>query len=281
MPVVLDSAGRRRSPATIPVYHAGRPPPTRACATPPIRRRSRRSSPSCACWRGPPRMPAGRHDRVLWRGGLLVQEALALAEHDLDLRRDRSWLVTEREGGDARSAWTSGGWGSCAPGSPHAPSCRLGRCSASSTASPAGDRGRAPRCAASFAASPHGQPFGVAPPHQLRHAHALELAREAFRLTSSSANSVTPTAARRRSNSKASIQRRIIATVRARRAPMMSSQRRAATLSDRVASRSAPARPLRPDRSRCLRVHSRRSRAPSVALAMGVPAQTPALDPAL
>ncbi|HEX2125580.1 MAG TPA: hypothetical protein VHF45_03345 [Thermoleophilaceae bacterium] len=26
MPVVLHSAGRRRSPATIPGYHAGRPP---------------------------------------------------------------------------------------------------------------------------------------------------------------------------------------------------------------------------------------------------------------
>ena len=26
MPVVLDSAGRRRSPATMPGYHAGRPP---------------------------------------------------------------------------------------------------------------------------------------------------------------------------------------------------------------------------------------------------------------
>ena len=26
VPVVLDSAGRRRSPATMPGYHAGRPP---------------------------------------------------------------------------------------------------------------------------------------------------------------------------------------------------------------------------------------------------------------
>jgi hypothetical protein len=26
VPVVLDSAGRRRSPATLPGYHAGRPP---------------------------------------------------------------------------------------------------------------------------------------------------------------------------------------------------------------------------------------------------------------
>ena len=44
---VLDSAGRRRSPATMPGYHAGRRE-TRGCATPPTRRPSRRSSRSCA-----------------------------------------------------------------------------------------------------------------------------------------------------------------------------------------------------------------------------------------
>jgi integrase len=54
---------------------------------------------------------------VLWRAGLRVQEALALAKHDLDPRADRFWFVAERAGGDARSGWTSGAGSSCAPGS--------------------------------------------------------------------------------------------------------------------------------------------------------------------
>jgi hypothetical protein len=51
MTVLLDAAGRRRSPATLPGYHAGRPPRNKGIrypADPPTRRRSMRSSPSCA-----------------------------------------------------------------------------------------------------------------------------------------------------------------------------------------------------------------------------------------
>jgi hypothetical protein len=46
--VLLDAAGHRRSPATMPGYHRGRPPRNRARSTRPIHRRLRRSSPSCA-----------------------------------------------------------------------------------------------------------------------------------------------------------------------------------------------------------------------------------------
>jgi hypothetical protein len=50
--LLLDAAGRRRSPATLPDFHAGRAPRNkgirRGSATPRTRRRSRRSSPSCA-----------------------------------------------------------------------------------------------------------------------------------------------------------------------------------------------------------------------------------------
>jgi hypothetical protein len=46
--VLLDAAGHRRSPATMPGYHQGRAPSTKASATRSIRPRSRRSSPSCA-----------------------------------------------------------------------------------------------------------------------------------------------------------------------------------------------------------------------------------------
>ena len=47
-PILLDAAGRRRSPATLPGYHHGRPPRNKGCAIRPIHRRSRRSSRSCA-----------------------------------------------------------------------------------------------------------------------------------------------------------------------------------------------------------------------------------------
>src|SRR5215211_4491529 len=85
---VLDAAGRRRSPATMPGYHAGRPT-----------RNKGRLYPA-----DPPTveeivavMREASDDRhgfrlralivVLWRGGLRIQEALALGERDLDQRR--------------------------------------------------------------------------------------------------------------------------------------------------------------------------------------------------
>jgi hypothetical protein len=40
---VPDAAGRRRSPATLPGFHAGRPQRNKGCATRPIRPRSMRS----------------------------------------------------------------------------------------------------------------------------------------------------------------------------------------------------------------------------------------------
>ena len=46
--LLLDAAGRRHSPATLPAFHAGRPPRNKGMRYPPIRPRSRRSSPSCA-----------------------------------------------------------------------------------------------------------------------------------------------------------------------------------------------------------------------------------------
>ena len=109
--VVLDSAGRRRSPATNPGYHAGRPPRNKGMlypADPPT------VEEIVAVMR---RAADDRHGRrlraiivVLWRGGLRVQEALAHLEHDLDPRRG-SVLVRCGKGGRRREigmdAW---GW---------------------------------------------------------------------------------------------------------------------------------------------------------------------------
>ena len=99
---VLDAAGRHRSPATLPGYHAGRPPPNKGVrypAEPPT------VDEIVAVMR---HAADGRHGWqvramivVLWRAGLRIQEALALAEHDLDARRG-SLLIRNGKGGRRR-----------------------------------------------------------------------------------------------------------------------------------------------------------------------------------
>ncbi len=108
---VLDSAGRRRSPATLPGFHAGRPPRNKGMrypADPPtveeIIAVMRNAGDNRHGWRLRALIV------VLWRGGLRIQEALALAEPDLDPRRG-SLLVRNGKGGRRREigmdAW---GW---------------------------------------------------------------------------------------------------------------------------------------------------------------------------
>src|SRR6188472_3600874 len=99
---VLDAAGRRRSPATMPGYHAGRPPRNKGMrypADPPtvdeIVAVMRHASDDRHGWRVRAMIV------VLWRAGLRIQEALALAEHDLDPRRG-SILVRRGKGGRRR-----------------------------------------------------------------------------------------------------------------------------------------------------------------------------------
>ena len=100
--LLLDAAGRRRSPATLPEFHAGRPPRNKGMRYP----------------ADPPTIEEivtvmrhagdGVHGRrlrglivVLWRAGLRIHEALALAEADLDPRRG-SLLVRRGKGGRRR-----------------------------------------------------------------------------------------------------------------------------------------------------------------------------------
>jgi integrase len=98
----LDAAGRRRSPATLPDYHCGRPPRNKGMrypADPPtideIVAVMRQASDDRHGWR------LRAVIVVLWRAGLRIQEALALAEHDLDHRRG-SILVRSGKGGRRR-----------------------------------------------------------------------------------------------------------------------------------------------------------------------------------
>ena len=83
--LMLDAAGRRRSPATMPEFHAGRPPRNKGLrypADPPT------IEEIIAVMRQAGDSVHGRRLRglivVLWRAGLRICEALALAEADLD-----------------------------------------------------------------------------------------------------------------------------------------------------------------------------------------------------
>ena len=108
---MLDSAGRRRSPATLPGFHAGRAPRNKGMrypADPPT------VEEIICVMRHVGDIPHGWRLRamivMLWRGGLRVHEALALTEHDLDPQRG-SVLVRHGKGGRRREvgmdAW---GW---------------------------------------------------------------------------------------------------------------------------------------------------------------------------
>ena len=100
--LLLDAAGRRRSPATLPQFLAGRSPRNKGMrypADPPT------IEEIVAVMR---RAGDGVHGRrlrglivVLWRAGLRIHEALALAEGDLDARRG-SLLVRRGKGGRRR-----------------------------------------------------------------------------------------------------------------------------------------------------------------------------------
>ncbi len=100
--VVLDAAGRRRSPATMPGFHAGHPPRNKGLrypADPPT------VEEIVAVMRIAGDSLHGRRLRglivVLWRAGLRIDEALALREADLDRRRG-SILVRRGQGGRRR-----------------------------------------------------------------------------------------------------------------------------------------------------------------------------------
>jgi site-specific recombinase XerD len=188
---VFDAAGRRRSPATMPGFRAGRPPRNkgqRYPADPPtvdeivaVMRHARLAT---------------HGDRlnglivVLWRAGLRINEALALTETDLDQRRG---AILVRHGKNDRrrevgmDAWA---WSALQPWL--AERAKLH----------AGVRGR-------FA------------PHQLRHAHAVELLHEGIplpliqRQLGHAYLSTTGTYLQGISSEE------IISTVHARRAPMM------------------------------------------------------------
>jgi integrase len=100
--LLLDRAGRRRSPATMPGFRAGNAPGNKGLrypADPP------KVEEIIAVMRAAGDRAHGRRLRglivTMWRAGLRIQEALALTEGDLDQRRG-SLLVRRGKGGRRR-----------------------------------------------------------------------------------------------------------------------------------------------------------------------------------
>ena len=181
---LLDRAGRRRSPATTPSFHRGLAP----------RNKGRRYPPDpptvdeiIAVMRAAGDRPGGLRLRgvivMLWRAGLRISEALALNETDLD--SDRGAVLVRhgkndkrREVGMDRWAWTHlEPWlqlrTSLPPG---ALFCVLRGPTRGRPCVPA-----AVRSQLHHAAEAGGVRRRFAP-HQLRHAHAVEMSREGISL---------------------------------------------------------------------------------------------------
>ena len=178
--ILRDAAGRPRSPVTMPGHLAGRAPRNKGMEYPP----------------DPPRaeeivrvMRQAGHDRhglrvraliaVLWRAGLRISEALALTETDVDAANG-SLLVRHGKGDKRREAGMDAfGFAQLAAWQTHRVSLPPGPLfcvidgftrgrswSASAARSELRDLAAAAGVRRRFA------------PHQLRHAHAVELARE-------------------------------------------------------------------------------------------------------
>ena len=182
--VLVDAAGRRRSPATLPGYLAGRPPRNKGMrypADPPsveeIVAVMRHAGPSAF----------GTRTRalivMLWRAGLRISEALALAESDLDPARG-SILVRRGKGGRRREiGMDPWGWEQLRPWLDARVDLPVGALFCVITGptrgrpwAPAAVRAHLRRLAASTGVR---RRFA---PHQLRHAHAVEMAREGISL---------------------------------------------------------------------------------------------------
>src|SRR3954470_6501549 len=219
----LDAAGHRRSPAALPGDHAGRPPRNKGLgypAHPPtideIVAVMRHTSDDRHGWRVRAMIV------VLWRAGLRIQEALALAEHDLDQRRG-SILIRHGKGGRRREVgMDEWGWEQLRPWLtarlelPVGPLfCIIDGPSRGRPWSGAAVRREFRRLAARAGVR---RRFA---PHQLRHAHAIELAHEGVPLN------VIQRQLRQRHLGVTSIYLQginpdeIIQTVHARRAPMI------------------------------------------------------------
>jgi integrase len=180
VPPLLNAAGRRRAPVTLPGYLAGRPPRKKGLRDPPdpptveeivaVMRQARDGAHGA-------RMRA--LIVLLWRAGLRIQEALTLTEHDLEPGAG-SVLVRHGKGGRRRDVgidpW---GWDHLRPWLEYRIALPVGPLLCVIDGPTRGRRwaSDAARAQLRRVASKAGVRRRFAP-HQLRHAHAVELAHE-------------------------------------------------------------------------------------------------------
>ena len=176
----LDAAGRRGSPATLPGYHSGRAPRNkgrRYPADPP------RVEEIVAVMRQAGERPAGLRLRglivVLWRAGLRISEALALSEGDLERARG-AMLVRHGKGGKRREVgmddWA---WHQLDPWLGFRPQLPVGALFCVINGPTAGRPWSAAAARTQFRhMADRAAVRRRFAPHQLRHAHAVEMARE-------------------------------------------------------------------------------------------------------
>src|SRR5213080_2885424 len=219
----LDSFGRRRSPAAVPGL-TGRRPRSKGRRYPPDPPRTEEIIQVMRC------CGVGLHgDRargliaVLWRAGLRIQEALDLGELDLDPRRG-SVLVRRGKGGRRREVGMDD-WGfeQLEPWLQARERMPVGPlfCVINGRTCGRAWHASAARAALRRRATRAGVRRRFAP-HQLRHAHALELLREGVPLNIIQRQLGHTNLGTTSIYLQGIDTEEIIATVHARRAPMMS-----------------------------------------------------------
>jgi site-specific recombinase XerD len=179
-PQTLDAAGRPRSPATLPGYLSGRPPRNKGLrypADPP-----RVEEIIAVMRKAGPRVHGARIRGlivVLWRAGLRVGEALALSKRDLDPDRG-AIIIRAGKGGKRREVGMDDwGWEQLRPWLEHREQMPVGPLFCIVNGPTSGRPWSAPAVRSQLRelASEAGVRRRFAP-HQLRHAHAVEMARE-------------------------------------------------------------------------------------------------------
>jgi site-specific recombinase XerD len=220
---LLDAAGRRRSPATLSEFHAGRAPGNkgqRYAADPPT------VDEIIAVMRHAAHARYGNRLNglivVLWRAGLRINEALSLTETDLD--EQRGSILVRHGKNDRRRQVGMDAWGCSAlhPWLAERATLPVGPllCVIAGPAAGHGWSASAVRLQLHQVAVEAGVRRRFAP-HQLRHAHAVELLHEGIplpliqRQLGHSHLSTTGTYLQGISSEE------IISTVHARHAPMM------------------------------------------------------------
>ncbi len=178
--LLLDAAGHRRSPATIPGYHHGRAPRNKGLRYP-------ADPPTIEEIVAVMRAAGDSADGARLRALIVILCVLACgsARRSISLRPTwtvravRSWFAVAREAAAARSAWTGGHGINSRRGYSSDEGSRSGRSCASSAGRPAGRHWEpsAARKQLRRTAALAGVRRQFAP-HQLRHAHAVEMAHE-------------------------------------------------------------------------------------------------------